>query len=322
MTVSSSSNFETSLHVNNLKVEREGITTLQINLGKLCNQACHHCHVEAGPKRSEIMTEATMDRVIELIESSDFLSCVDITGGAPEMNPGFRKLVSAAVDKQIKVIDRCNLTILKEKGQEDTALFLSKNKVEIVASLPCYLEDNVDGQRGKGVFAKSIDALKDLNQLGYGKEGGELVLNLVYNPVGEHLPPPQDKLENDYHRYLKEQFGIVFNNLFTITNMPIKRYREMLKRRNKLSDYMSLLIDNFNPAAAGSVMCKDLISIGWDGEIYDCDFNQMLEIPLGWKKQSIFSIQSLNDISKKIAFADHCFGCTAGAGSSCGGQTV
>lgn len=314
--------FEAALRENNIELKRSSVKTLQVNIGKRCNQACSHCHVESGPNRTENMELETVERLVELLKKSPEISIVDITGGAPELNPHFRFFVSQIrkVDKQ--VIDRCNLTVLFEEGQGDTAQFLAENNVQIVASLPCYMEDNVDSQRGKGVFDKSIAALQLLNNLGYGKIGSGLSLNLVYNPVGEHLPPEQSKLEADYHKHLQDEFGIYFNKLFTITNMPIKRYAHSLKRDGKLKEYMQLLIDNFNPSAVNSVMCRELVSIGWDGQIYDCDFNQMLEIPLNWKQQNIWDIDSFNDIDEGIAVASHCFGCTAGSGSSCGGALV
>ena len=298
---------------------RNKISILQVNIGKRCNQACHHCHVESGPNRTENMEIETIDRILELLNTNSSIHTVDITGGAPELNPNFRYFVSQLNKMNIKIIDRCNLTILLEPKQEDTADFLAENKVEVIASLPCYLEDNVNKQRGKNVFNKSIKAINILNKLGYGKEGSELTLNLVYNPVGEYLPPEQSSLEHDYKIHLKENFDIEFNSLFTITNMPIKRYAHSLNKNNKLDEYMQLLSDNFNPEAANKVMCKELISIGWDGYIYDCDFNQMLDIPINWIQKNIFDIKNFDDLDNNIAIDDHCFGCTAGAGSSCRG---
>lgn len=311
--------FERSLQEHKLDVKRHKISTLQVNIGKLCNQACLHCHVEAGPNRTENMKRETVDRLIALLEKEPQIHTVDITGGAPELNPHFRHFVTAIRAMGKKVIDRCNLTVLFEPGQEDTAQFLADNKVEVVASMPCYLSDNVDKQRGKGVFVKSIAALQQLNDLGYGKEGSDLTLSLVYNPVGEHLPPAQGPLQNDYKKHLMDNFQIEFTNLFTITNMPIKRYAHMLEREGKMEDYMQLLINAFNPLAAKEVMCTELVSIGYDGQIYDCDFNQMLEIPLNWKERTIFDIEALSDLEPEIAFDSHCYGCTAGSGSSCGG---
>jgi len=314
--------FKDKLQEHNLNIERDKVRILQVNIGKKCNQACHHCHVEAGPKRPENMTRETVDRLLELLEKAPDTEIVDITGGAPELNPNFRYFVTEIRKMGKDVIDRCNLTVLFEKGQEDTPEFLAEQGVEIVASLPCYSSDNVDAQRGRGVFGKSIRALNMLNDLGYGKNNKSLRLNLVYNPVGEHLPPDQNKLEAEYKIRLKEDLDIDFNNLYTITNMPIKRYLHMLERDGKLDAYMSLLIDNFNVSAAHNVMCTEIVSIGWDGQIYDCDFNQMLEIPIDWQERSIWDIDSLEDLRGGIAFGKHCYGCTAGAGSSCGGVTT
>lgn len=315
-------NFEQKLQSENIFLTRNNeITTLQVNIGKRCNLACHHCHVESGPNHPENMEYKTILRLIKLIKNTPSIKCVDITGGAPELNPNFRFFINEITKIGIKVIDRCNLTVLYEKGQEDTAQFLAHHSAEIVASLPCYLEDNVDAQRGKGVFQKSIDALKMLNEIGYGLDEN-LPLNLVYNPVGEHLPPEQLSLESDYKKFLLEKFDIHFNNLFTITNMPIKRYAHALQRDGKYQEYMQLLIDNFNVNAAKNVMCIDLISIGYDGQIYDCDFNQMLNIPISWDKTTIWDINNFNETKKQIAVANHCYGCTAGCGSSCGGTTI
>jgi len=310
------------LQEHGVTIRRESIKILQVNIGKLCNQACHHCHVEAGPKRTEIMERKTINRLLELLALEPQIHTVDITGGAPELNPHFRYFVTEIRKMGKEVIDRCNLTVFYEVNQGKTPEFLAKNKIQIVASLPCYSQKNVDEQRGKGVFGKSIDALQKLNKLGYGKEGSGLILNLVYNPVGEHLPPAQIKLERDYKIHLKDEFGIEFNHLFTITNMPIKRYAHALERDGKMKDYMQLLIDNFNPKAVAGVMCSELVSIGWDGKIYDCDFNQMLDIPINWKSRDIWDIKKLSELDKEIALANHCFGCTAGAGSSCTGALM
>lgn len=314
--------FSTTLSNKHIDLKRSSLTTLQINLGKLCNQACHHCHVEAGPLRTEIMEEKTVNRLLELMtQAKGSLKTIDLTGGAPEMNPHFRKLVKAARAMNIEVIDRCNLTIFFEKGQEDLPLFLKDQGVHVVASLPCYTKDNVDKQRGRGVFDKSIRALEILNELGYGKEHSGLKLDLVYNPGGAFLPGNQQKLESDYKRELKEFFNLEFNQLYTITNMPIKRFLEDLNRQGKYEAYMELLVNNFNPQAAEAVMCKSLISVGWDGQIYDCDFNQMLELPLNYKNIDIWKIGQLNDLlNTNIALGNHCYGCTAGSGSSCGGS--
>ncbi|MBC7712872.1 MAG: arsenosugar biosynthesis radical SAM protein ArsS [Rhizobacter sp.] len=315
--------FNKKLQEHQIQLVRTTVDTLQINVGKLCNQACHHCHVEAGPLRKEIMTEATVDRIIELMKATPGLKTIDLTGGAPEMNPHFKKLVCAARSMNLEVIDRCNLTIFYEKGFEDIPEFLKEQKVHVIASLPCYTKDNVDQQRGRGVFDKSIEGLKKLNSLGFGISGSGLMLDLVYNPVGAYLPGSQVKLEADYKRELKQYFNLEFNNLFTITNMPIKRFLDDLNRQGKFEDYMTLLVNNFNPNAASTVMCKSLISIGWDGQIYDCDFNQMMEMPADYKKITLTEISSFNDFkNKSIALADHCYGCTAGAGSSCGGALL
>ncbi|QDT02696.1 molybdenum cofactor biosynthesis protein A [Rubripirellula lacrimiformis] len=304
---------------------RRAITELQINLGKLCNQTCTHCHVEAGPtKKRENMGAETADRIIELSRSCQSLNTVDLTGGAPEMNPHFRRLVESFRSRGIRVIDRCNLTILSQPGYEWAADFLAQHNVDVVASLPCYLEDNVDGQRGDGVFLKSIAGLHQLNALGYGKGDPQRRLDLVFNPTGPSLPPDQHSLETDYKRELKQRFDIDFDHLLCITNIPIKRYATYLAKRGKLDDYMRLLADNFNPAAAEQVMCRSLVSISWDGQIFDCDFNQMLEIPIsGGTPTTIWDVESIQDfVDRPIAIADHCYGCTAGAGSSCGGAVI
>ena len=301
------------------KLARASVATLQINVGKLCNQACNHCHVEAGPRRTEIMPSNVADRILTLLSATPSVEIVDLTGGAPELNPNFRRLVVESRRMKKHVIDRCNLTVLFESGQEDLPAFLSANQVEIAASLPCYTSENVEKQRGKGVFEKSIRALQSLNELGYGRVGSTLILNLVYNPVGASLPPPQEKLEADYRNQLGK-LGIEFNRLFTITNMPIKRFSEWLIRGNQEEAYMGLLVSHFNPATVERLMCRSLISVGWNGRIYDCDFNQMLEIEVPEKK-TIWEIESFDCFAmREIATAGHCFGCTAGAGSSCGGS--
>lgn len=303
---------------------RHALTDLQINLGKLCNQTCTHCHVDAGPtKKRENMSAETVARVIDLTRQCQSITTVDLTGGAPEMNPNFREMVTTFRRYGLRVIDRCNLTILSEPGYEWVAEFLVDNGIDVVASLPCYLEDNVDGQRGSGVFARSIDGLRRLNELGYSRTGSKLRLDLVFNPTGPSLPPDQSQLEQEYKRELKQRYSIEFDQLLAITNIPIKRYAKFLQKREKLDDYMRLLVENFNASAAQRVMCRSLVSIGWDGTIFDCDFNQMLEMPIGGQGQTIWTIESLDQfIDKKIAVADHCYGCTAGAGSSCGGAVV
>lgn len=290
---------------------------LQVNLGKLCNQACLHCHVDAGPKRTEIMTRETVDEVLEAVAYLNPES-VDITGGAPEMNPHFRYFVESLKDLGTpQIIDRCNLTILLEPGFEWAADFLAKHRVEITASLPFYMEDNVDRQRGKGVFKKSIDALLMLNDLGYGED---LPLNLVYNPQGAYMPPDQVELQEIYRRYLKDHFSIRFNQLFTITNMPIARFKGFLKRSGNYERYMGKLISRFNHATLEGLMCRHLISVGWDGQLYDCDFNQMLQLPIQTDEPA--HIRHIRDIAtqgRTIIVGNHCYGCTAGSGSSCGG---
>ena len=303
-----------------IDLSRHPIDTLQVNIGRRCNQACRHCHVEASPLRMENMDFRTIDRLLTLLSDAPAIHTVDITGGAPELNPNFRPFVAAIRGMGKSVIDRCNLTVLFERGQQDTAAFLAHHQVQIVASLPCYTSGNVDKQRGGGVFDTSVRALKKLNALGYGVPGTGLSLNLVYNPVGPSLPPAQAGLEADYRRELRENLGIEFSALFTITNMPIKRFLDDLNRQGRLDEYMALLVSKFNPAAAAGVMCRSLVSIGWDGTIYDCDFNQMLEIPAGGSSRNIWDIQTLADLQENvIALDNHCYGCTAGAGSSCGG---
>jgi radical SAM/Cys-rich protein len=303
-----------------LPFRRGTVSTLQVNVGKICNQACLHCHVEAGPKRTESMSRETAERVLFLLNRSPEIHTVDITGGAPEINSSFRELVTASRDSGRHVIDRCNLTILLEPGFETLPSFLAENGVNVTASLPCYTASNVDEQRGRGVFEKSIEALRQLNRLGYGRAGSGLELNLVYNPLGPTLPPPQDRLEQDYKRHLVAEFGIEFNRLLTITNMPIARFAEVLRRTGKGEQYKQLLVDHFDPATLSQLMCRSLVSVGWDGGLYDCDFNQMLEVPVP-ARRTIWEIESFDELSKQlIATGSHCFGCTAGTGSSCGGQ--
>lgn len=304
------------------RITRNPLEILQVNLGYLCNQTCQHCHVNAGPKRKELMTGNTIDDILSILEWPS-VHTLDLTGGAPEMNPLFTDLVKAARQLGIKVIDRCNLTILSEPGFEDLVDFLQEQQLEIVASLPCYLEENVDGQRGKGVYQKSIDGLKRLNDAGYGKDGSGLVLNLVYNPTGPYLPPAQEALESDYKKHLEEQYAIYFNQLFTITNMPIARFGSSLISNGQFNDYMQLLKDSFNLANLQGLMCRNQLSIDWQGHVYDCDFNQMLKLNLYHPRQErSLHISDLRDIDLDqldIIVADHCFGCTAGQGSSCGG---
>jgi radical SAM/Cys-rich protein len=299
---------------------------LQVNVGKLCNLTCMHCHVNAGPKRKEIIARETIDRVVQWLAGTE-IPTVDLTGGAPEMIPDFRYFIERV--KRLRpsrhVIDRCNLTILLEPGYEDLGEFLAMNQVEIIASMPCYSAANVNAQRGEGVFEGSIAALQLLNALGYGIDP-ELPVHLVYNPVGAFLPPSQDELEGDYKRELKKHFGIVFNKLYALTNLPIGRFAGYLRHNNKLDEYMELLISAFNPATISGLMCRNTISVGWRGEVYDCDFNQQLGMQ--WldngNGQPLFlwdiDPNSLED--REIMTGNHCFGCTAGAGSSCGGAVV
>ncbi|MFN0246665.1 MAG: arsenosugar biosynthesis radical SAM (seleno)protein ArsS [Kofleriaceae bacterium] len=301
-------------------LRRRSVTTLQANLGMRCNMACLHCHVEAGPERTEEMTREIAERVVTLIETHASVSLLDLTGGAPELNPHFRWMVTSVRALGRRVIDRCNLTVLFEPGQEDLAEFLADNQVEVVASLPCYSPTNLEKQRGRGAFDKSIEALQQLNKLGYGRPDSPLRLSLVYNPVGPTLPPAQASLEATYKAQLSAHFGIEFHELFTITNMPIKRFDHALRRDGKLEDYLGLLEHNFNPAAADAVMCRSLLSIGYDGTVYDCDFNQMLELPLGARRMTVWDLDDLNRLDGAPITTDtHCLGCTAGAGSSCGG---
>lgn len=303
-----------------LQLDRQNLVTVQINVGKLCNQACLHCHVEAGPKRKEIMTQKVGERIIELIRNSPNIKTIDITGGAPELNTNFRSIASAARALGLEVIDRCNLTVFFEPDQEDLPQFLKDNAIHVIASLPCYSKDNVEKQRGSGVFQKSIDALRRLNDLGFGHTDSGLILDLVYNPLGPSLPPSQTELEIAYKHELRELFQIEFNSLFTITNVPISRFLHQLNREERYDEYMDLLAASFNPQAAEGIMCRSLVSIGWTGELFDCDFNQMLELPLGGRRRTIWDFESFDAIGQgTIAFADHCYACTAGAGSSCTG---
>lgn len=306
-----------------LDLRRTSTQVLQINVGKKCNQTCVHCHVNAGPMRREMMTRDTMQRVLGWLASTE-IPFVDITGGAPELNPHFRFLVEEARLLQRHVIDRCNLTVFFEEGQETLPDFLAGHEVEIVASLPCYGPENVDAQRGDGVFEKSICALQKLNALGYGR-AENLILNLVYNPNGAFLPPPQSVLEADYKTRLQADFGIVFNHLYTITNMPIARFATYLERENKLHDYQEILVTAFNPAAVEGLMCRNTLNIGWRGEVYDCDFNQMLQMPWRDSKNAPLYLWDLDPKiieNRPILTGHHCFGCTAGAGSSCGGALI
>jgi radical SAM/Cys-rich protein len=318
--------FAACLAQDNVVLRRARTEILQVNVGKLCNLTCVHCHVNAGPKRKEVMTRETIDRIIDWLAKTD-IPTVDLTGGAPEMVPDFRYFIERVKDLQPPrhVIDRCNLTILLESGYEDLAEFLAARKVEIIASMPCYSAKNVNAQRGQGVFDDSITALQLLNSLGYGIDP-ELPLHLVYNPVGAFLPPSQDELEVDYKRELKKHFGIVFNKLYALTNLPIGRFASYLRHNGKLEEYMQLLIHAFNPATINGLMCRNTISVGWRGEVYDCDFNQQLGMQ--WSSNGASKQLFLCDIDpdslehREIMTGDHCFGCTAGAGSSCAGALV
>jgi radical SAM/Cys-rich protein len=305
-------------------VTRVALDTLQVNVGYRCNQACFHCHVNASPDRTEMMGRDIVDLVLRVLRRRK-LATLDVTGGAPELNPHFRHLVTSARSAGVHVIDRCNLTILNEPGFEDLAGYLASERVEITASLPCYTKDNVDRQRGSHAFESSILGLAKLNALGYGREGSELVLNLVYNPLGPFLPPPQQKLEADYKRELRSGFGIVFNRLFTLANMPIARFGSTLVSQGKFAPYMELLRSAHNDANLDDVMCRSLVSVDWRGYLYDCDFNQMLGIPLsiaGAPRRHLSDLLDEDLEGESVAVAQHCYGCTAGQGSSCGGALV
>lgn len=304
-------------------LSRHQLTTLQVNLGYRCNQTCVHCHVNAGPNRTEMMDDENL-ALIPSVLTARGITTLDLTGGAPELHRGFRQLVRQASALGVQVIDRCNLTILFEPDQEDLADFLAENRVEIVASLPCYSLANVDKQRGEGVFDKSIAALQKLNALGYGREGSGLTLNLVYNPQGASLPPNQVKLQADYKRELFNHFGIVFNQLLALANMPIQRFGSMLISKGQFNDYMRLLKENFASANLANVMCRSLISVDWQGFLYDCDFNQQLGLALpgthfGQGRPHLRNLLTDDPTGNPIRVAGHCYGCTAGQGSSCGG---
>ena len=303
------------------EIQRESLSALQVNLGYRCNLSCIHCHVNAGPKRSEMMDRENIDGVIRILEQGK-ITQLDLTGGAPELNPHFKMLVEAASKLGVQVIDRCNLSVLELPEQQGLAQFLADHRVEVVASMPCYLEDNVDAQRGKGTFSESIKGLKRLNKLGYGSREGGLVLNLVYNPQGASLPPDQQSLEVDYKRVLRESYGIVFNQLLTIANLPIHRFGSLLLSKGEFSGYMDLLQSAHQPQNLATVMCRTLISVDWQGYLYDCDFNQMLKMPLVDEVDDPLHLRDLLELSlqqRPIQVAGHCYGCTAGQGSSCGG---
>lgn len=315
--------FADTLATRDLPLRHTRTRVLQINVGKLCNLTCAHCHVNAGPKRKEIMTRETVDRILGWLATND-IPVVDLTGGAPEMIPDFRYLVErlTAMTPRRHVMDRCNLTILLEPSQDGLAEFLAEHEVEIVASMPCYSPANVNAQRGEGVFDASIQALQHLNRLGYGREE-RLPLHLVYNPLGATLPGPQAELEADYKQELREHFGIEFNSLYTITNLPVSRFASYLRNNNLLADYMQTLMDAFNANTVSGLMCRDTLNVGWRGEVSDCDFNAMLN--LGWRDATgqapvyVWDVDLAAVEGREIRTADHCFGCTAGAGSSCGG---
>ena len=306
-------------------LRRGALETLQVNLGYRCNQQCLHCHVNAGPTRREVMSRETVDEVLAFLghrSDAHRIRRLDLTGGAPELNPHFRALAAAATELGVEVIDRCNLTILQEPGQHDLARFLAAHRVQVVASLPCYQSGNVDGQRGKGVFERSIAALRELNQLGYGHGDTGLQLNLVYNPTGPSLPPPQADLERDFKQRLEEDHGVVFDALFTIANMPIARFGSTLISKGTFVSYMDLLKSAYNPATLPDVMCRGLISVDWQGRVYDCDFNQMLDLPLndaGSERPRLADLMAVAWPGRAVVVRDHCYGCTAGQGSSCGG---
>jgi radical SAM/Cys-rich protein len=332
--------FGTFLDNQGLEISRLQSTILQLNIGLYCNQACNHCHVESSPKRVEHMTQEIIDKCFDIVDKSPSIKTIDITGGAPEMNPGFREIVVRARERNLEVIDRCNLTVLMEPGQEDLPQFLAQHKVRVCASLPCYSERNVNLQRGANVFQRSIKGLQLLNDQGYGQEGSDLFLDLVYNPGGAFLPPDQGALQDEYKQQLKDDFHISFNNLFTITNMPIKRFADMLSKSGKLEEYMTLLVQSFNPTAISGLMCRDTLSVSWDGKLYDCDFNQQLQLGLGETLESVapeadsgsvsaapplsvFDVESVAELLRhRVTVDHHCFGCTAGAGSSCQGATI
>ncbi len=299
-------------------LRRERLRELQVNVGRLCNQACNHCHVDAGPKRTEIMAWETMERILDWSRTSG-IAVVDVTGGAPEINPHFRRFVDGFLALGAQVTARCNLTVLLEPGQEDLASWYARRRIHLVCSLPCYTQKNVDAQRGDGVFGKSIEALRRLNAAGYGRDEA-LVLDLVYNPGGAFLPGAQEKLESNYKKRLNDDFGIVFSRLMTLANMPINRFAHFLERTGQYEKYMQLLEENFNPATVPGLMCRHLISVDWRGRVYDCDFNQMLDLPLGDEPpRYLWDIKREDLDGAPIAVDSHCLGCTAGAGSSCGG---
>jgi radical SAM/Cys-rich protein len=311
--------FESALETAGLYPLRpRGIDILQINIGKKCNQTCHHCHVDAGPDRTEMMPGAVIDACLAVL-AANRIPTLDITGGAPELHPEFRRIVREATALGCQVIDRCNLTVTRLPNYRWVPRFLAEYRVEVVASLPYFQGRQTDAQRGEGVFDDSIDALRELNELGYGCPGTGLLLNLVTNPVGAFLPPAQASAERDWKRELERRYGIVFNRLYTITNMPISRFLQYLDDKQQTEAYLERLVRAFNPAAAAGVMCRNTLSVGWDGTLYDCDFNQMLDLPVASASRNILDFDAAELATREIALGPHCFGCTAGAGSSCGG---
>jgi radical SAM/Cys-rich protein len=316
--------FAQKLHLNGNGLTRRAVDVLQVNMGRYCNQACIHCHVEAGPTRKEMMSRDTVEAVLRFLAGSK-IPTLDLTGGAPELHPDFDYLVESAAGLGRHVMDRCNLTVIFEPGKDYLPEFFRRHRVELVCSLPCYTAEKVDQQRGKGTFDLSTRALKIFNQLGYGQPDGELKLDLVYNPVGPHLPPPQEQLEQDYKCILRDRFGIEFNHLYCLTNMPITRYAMHLKLRGEYDRYMQLLESNFNAATLDQVMCRNLISVSWNGSVYDCDFNQMLDRPIrddAGRPLNISTLSIEQVLSQTIAIGNHCYACTAGAGSSCAGALL
>jgi radical SAM/Cys-rich protein len=310
------------LEISQWPLRAADVETLQVNVGKLCNQTCRHCHVDAGPTRTEIMTRETAELVVDVLRRHT-LTAVDITGGAPELNPNFEYLVREARALGRHVIDRCNLTVFFVEGKQHLPAFLRDHQVEVTASLPCYTEENVDKQRGKGVFTKSIESLRLLNQHGYGQPGIDLRLNLVYNPVGPYLPGPQESLEAAYHQHLRDEHGVVFDRLYTLTNMPISRFLTDLNRSGKYETYMALLEEKFNPTTIEGLMCRSLVSVGWDGTLYDCDFNQMLGLRVNHGlPHHIRDFDAYLLARREIRTGQHCYGCTAGSGSSCMGALL
>jgi radical SAM/Cys-rich protein len=314
--------FDEKLSEHGMELRAGAVETLQVNVGRLCNQACKHCHVDASPARTEIMSRETVEQVLAALRRFRF-PILDITGGAPELNPSFRYLVAEARALGTHVIVRHNLTVMFEPGQDDLPEYFREQRVEVVSSLPYFLEQQTDAQRGRGVFDKSIIALRRLNEAGYGIEGSGLILNLVYNPVGAFLPPPQNSIEADFRRELNSRYRISFNHLYTITNMPIKRFLDYLRRSGNEERYMRKLIESFNPSAVEGLMCRNLVSVDWTGKLYDCDFNQMLELGVAADlPQTVSEFEPEKFARRRIVTGAHCFGCTAGAGSSCGGAVI